>query len=32
VRFEDGRVVLQPPPRMVKGVMNHLELAWERVG
>ena len=32
VRFEGARVVLQPPPRLVKGVMNHLELEWERVG
>ncbi|MFC7473931.1 lipocalin-like domain-containing protein [Dankookia sp. GCM10030260] len=32
VRFEGDRVVLQPPPRMVKGVMNHLELEWEKVG
>ena len=32
VRFEGARVVLQPPPRLVKGVMNHLELVWELVG
>ncbi|TDH58335.1 hypothetical protein E2C06_33095 [Dankookia rubra] len=32
VRFEGARVVLQPPLRMVKGVVNHLELAWEKVG
>ena len=32
VRWEGGRVVLQPPPRLVNGVMNHLELEWERVG
>jgi hypothetical protein len=32
VRFEGERVILQPPPRLVKGVMNHLELAWEKVG
>ncbi|MCB4824381.1 lipocalin-like domain-containing protein [Roseicella aerolata] len=32
VRWEGERVVLSPPPRMVQGVMNHLELAWERVG
>jgi Lipocalin-like domain len=32
VRWEGARVVLQPPPRMVNGVMNHLELEWEKVG
>ena len=32
VRFEGERMVLQPPPRLVEGVMNHLELAWERAG
>ena len=32
VRWEGARVVLQPPPRMVRGVMNHLELEWEKVG
>jgi len=32
VRWEGTRVVLQPPPRLVNGVMNHLELEWERVG
>jgi hypothetical protein len=31
VRWEGERVVLSPPPRMVKGVMHHLELAWEKV-
>ena len=32
VRWEGERVVLSPPPRMVRGVMHHLELAWEKVG
>lgn len=32
VRWEGERVVLQPPPRVVQGVMNHLELEWEKLG
>lgn len=32
VRWEGARLVLQPPPRMVDGVMNHLEQAWEKLG
>jgi len=34
VRFErDGaRAVLAPPPRMVGGAPQHLELVWDRVG
>ncbi|MDO9713533.1 lipocalin-like domain-containing protein [Paracraurococcus lichenis] len=31
VRWEGERVVLTPPPRLVRGVMNHLELVWEKV-
>lgn len=31
VRWDGDRVVLSPPPRMVRGVMHHLELAWEKV-
>ena len=31
VRFEDGLMILQPPPRMVNGVAEHRELFWERV-
>jgi hypothetical protein len=34
VRFEEGgrRMVLTPPPRMIRGVMHHPELVWERMG
>ena len=32
VSFEGANVVLRPPPRVVKGVMNHLALVWEKVG
>jgi hypothetical protein len=31
VRFEDGRMVLAPPRRLYAGIMQHQELAWERV-
>jgi hypothetical protein len=30
-RFEDGRLVLNPPRRPWGGVMQHHELVWERV-
>jgi hypothetical protein len=32
VRFEDGLMVLAPPRRLYAGVMQHQELAWERIG
>jgi hypothetical protein len=31
VRFEDGRLVLNPPRRLFAGIMQNQELAWERV-
>jgi hypothetical protein len=31
VRFEGKRMVLQPPPREIGGVMHHRELTWERI-
>jgi hypothetical protein len=31
VRFENGRMVLRPPPRDIDGVMHHRELTWERI-
>jgi len=31
VRFEGDRLVLTPPPRPWRGVMQHRELFWERV-
>jgi hypothetical protein len=31
VRFEDGRLVLNPPRRLFAGVMQHQELVWERI-
>jgi hypothetical protein len=31
VRFEDGLMVLIPPPREVDGVMEHRELAWQKI-
>lgn len=30
-RFENGRMILAPPPRMVDGRMLHRELTWERL-
>ena len=30
-RFENGRMILRPPPRMVAGRLVHRELAWERL-
>jgi hypothetical protein len=32
VRFEGGRLVLNPPRRLFAGMMQHQELTWERVG
>ena len=31
VRFEGDRLVLTPPPRPWRGVMQHRELFWERI-
>jgi hypothetical protein len=31
VRFENGLMILIPPPRMVAGVPEHREIAWEKV-
>ncbi|HEX3993617.1 MAG TPA: lipocalin-like domain-containing protein [Acetobacteraceae bacterium] len=31
VRFEGERMVLQPPPREIDGVVHHRELTWERI-
>ena len=31
VRFENGRLALNPPRRLFAGVMQHQELTWERV-
>ena len=32
VRFENGLMVLAPPRRLYGGLMQHQELAWERIG
>ncbi len=31
VRFENGLMILIPPPRAVDGVTNHREISWEKV-
>ena len=31
VRFENGRMALNPPRRLFAGLMQHQELTWERV-
>src|SRR3954447_2132624 len=31
VRFENGLMILIPPPRMVAGVTEHREIVWEKV-
>ena len=31
VRFENGLMILRPPPRKQGEVMEHRELSWERV-
>ena len=31
VRFENGLMILIPPPRVVDGVTEHREIAWEKV-
>jgi len=30
-RFEGGRMILRPPPRLIDGREVHRELAWERL-
>jgi hypothetical protein len=32
VSFENGLMVLAPPRRLYAGLMQHQELAWERIG
>ena len=32
VRFDGDRLVLMPPPRPWRGVMQHRELFWQRIG
>ena len=31
VRFENGLMILIPPPRVVDGVTEHREIAWQKV-
>jgi hypothetical protein len=31
VRFEDGRMILSPPPRRGGGTEEYRELTWERI-
>jgi hypothetical protein len=31
VRFEEGRMILSPPPRRAGGSEEHRELTWERI-
>ena len=31
VRFEDGRMILQPPPSEMNGVQVQREMTWERI-
>jgi hypothetical protein len=31
VRFENGAMILIPPPRVVDGVTEHREIVWEKV-
>lgn len=31
VRFEDGRMILSPPPRRGSASEEHRELSWERI-
>jgi Lipocalin-like domain len=31
VRFEDGRMILSPPPRRMGGSEEYRELTWERI-
>jgi hypothetical protein len=31
VRFENGLMILIPPPRVVDGVTEHREICWEKI-
>jgi hypothetical protein len=31
VRFDGSRLVLTPPPAMIKGVLQHRDIFWERI-
>ena len=31
VRFEDGLMILRPPPRTLNGVVEQRELSWEKI-
>ncbi len=31
VRFENGRMILSPPPRPLNGVIEQRELTWEKI-
>lgn len=31
VRFEDGLMILTPPPRAIDGVTEHRDIYWEKV-
>jgi hypothetical protein len=31
VRFDNGLMILIPPPRVVDGVTEHREITWEKV-
>jgi Lipocalin-like domain len=31
VRFENGLMILIPPPQVVEGVTEHAEVAWEKI-
>jgi len=31
VRFEDGRMILSPPPRRTGGSKEYREIIWERI-
>jgi hypothetical protein len=31
VRFENGLMILIPPPRVVDGVTEHREITWQKV-
>jgi hypothetical protein len=31
VRFEDGRMILSPPPRVAGGREEYREIIWERI-
>ena len=31
VRFEDGLMILRPPPRQIGGTVEYRELTWEKL-